>query len=515
MNTKKVFLSDKYMVKVKYKNGDIKKPSVYVTLEQNKLGNYIKIPDEIYREFDGIEHVTNGTKAYFVSFEADDEVSVEVKLPDDTTSAIIKPLSYNINCKIENGVATFDLKPGQFIALEPNGSVFGELRIFCNLKKEVPQNRKNKIIFTDGIYTAENCEYIRINEHGCPVIDNIPNDTLIYVSDGAVVNASIYLKGARHITIAGSGIISTIDRCYGAENDFENEIIWGGFRYYALPSVFIKSGCYDIVIEDVILNSEFRGVTIRNSDNITLRDMKIFTSCVNADGINCYNTRHILVEGCFIRSSDDCFCMYNAGDSIPNLFDTDYEYVTPLCADAEVKNCIMVANSRPVVLGGHATGNTSPRCVVEDVYIHDCEIIATPGKLFINNAEHASYWSGFMRILSQSEQIVRNIKFENIVFNITNGYMGKLVHIDVRSESEASYSESRGYRIENVTFKNIHAIGYCNDLLPSLIKCRKKASGDDTCGVSDIVFENVTIDKKKLKKDDIIIDGNVENVDFK
>ena len=514
MDAKKVFLSDKYSVRVRHKNGEIKDLDVYVTLEQNKLGNYIKIPDEVYREFDGIEHGTNATKAYFVSFEAEDAVSVEVKLPDNTTSVTIKPLSYNIDCKIENNIAYFDLNPGQFATLETDGSVFGELRILCNKKKKMPENRKNKIIFTEGVYTAENCEYIRMNEHGVPVIDNIPDDTLIYVNDGAVVNASIYLNGAHHITIAGSGMISTIDRCYDAENNFEAEILWGGFRYYALPAIFMKSGCYDISIEDVILNCEFRGVTIRNSENISFRDMKIFTSSVNGDGINCCNTRHVLVENCYIRSSDDCFCMYNAGDSIPTLSDDDYEYIRTISGNAEVRNCILVANSRPFVLGGHATKSINPRCVVEDIYIHDCEIITTPGRLFGNTPDHASYWTGFMRLLSQSEQIVRNIIFENIVFNVTNGYMGKLIHIDVRSQKEASYSECKGYRIENITFRNVKAIGHCNDLLPSMIKCREKESDNDTCGVSNISFENITIGEKKLAYDDIVIEGNVENVSF-
>ena len=119
-----------------------------------------------------------------------------------------------------------------------------------------------------------------------------------------------------------------------------------------------------------------------------------------------------------------------------------------------------------------------------------------------------------MRLLSQSEQIVRNITFENIIFNVTNGYLGKLIHIDVRSEKEASYSESKGYRIENITFRNIKAIGCCNDLLPSLIKCREKESDDDNCSVSNISFENITIGEKKLAYEDIIIEGNVENVNF-
>ena len=63
MGTKKVFLSDKYSVRIKHKNGEIKDLDVYVTLEQNKLGNYIKIPDEVYEQMQSELAAADGEKA--------------------------------------------------------------------------------------------------------------------------------------------------------------------------------------------------------------------------------------------------------------------------------------------------------------------------------------------------------------------------------------------------------------------------------------------------------------------
>ena len=118
-----------------------------------------------------------------------------------------------------------------------------------------------------------------------------------------------------------------------------------------------------------MLNSEFRGIVIRNSEGIKISNVKLFTSTENADGINCYNTRELLVDGCYIWSCDDCFCMYNACDSIPTLFDEGFEDVVPVSGNAEVKNCVMCSASRPIVIGGHATGQTEPRCLIEPYYI--------------------------------------------------------------------------------------------------------------------------------------------------
>ena len=515
MAEKKVFLSDKYKVKVTYKNGETKQLPVYVTLEENEKGNWNELPKDIYKEYDGFHHVTNAVKTYFVTFEAEESVKMDVEMPEGTEYAVTKPRSCNIKADVKNNTAQLIVNPGQFFMIEPNGEFFGALHIFCNRKKPFPEGRKNKIIFKEGIHTAENCEYIRIDEHGAPVMDNIPDDTLIYLSDGAVVNASIVLKGVKHVTVAGTGILSTIDRSYGAEDDFNLDVLWGGFRYYAVPNILIRSGCSDIVIEDVILSSEFRGITIRNSDAVTIRDIKVFASAVNGDGINCYNTRHMLVEGCYIRSSDDCFCMYNACDSIPTLFDEGFNEVCSVCSDAEVRNCILCSSARPVVLGGHATSETKPRCLMENIYIHDCEIPETPRALFSKDYEHGRYWGGMMRILSQSEQIVRNIRFENMTIDVSEGSLSQMAHICVRSDDEASYSESKGYRIENVSFKNINVIGDCENIIQPAIKCREKASDNDNCGVDGVLYENFVVGGKKLTIDDILIEGPVTNITVK
>ena len=204
--------------------------------------------------------------------------------------------------------------------------------------------------------------------------------------------------------------------------------------------------------------------------------------------------------------------MYNSCDSISTLFDDGYENVKAICKNVEVKNCIMSSNARPVVLGGHATGCKEPRCVIEDIYIHDCEIVSTPYRIFGNTEEYSMYWSGFLRILSQSQQIVRNLRFENINVNVTQGHNGKIFHIEVRGKNEASYTESEGYKIENLTFRNINIKGSTEKLLPSLIRCRNSLSNGDVPSIENITFDNINCIEKNFAMDSIIIEGPVEGV---
>ena len=55
-----------------------------------------------------------------------------------------------------------------------------KIHIFCNKQKKIAADKSNFIEFTDGIYTAENCEYIQINDSGTPIIDCIKDNTKDY-----------------------------------------------------------------------------------------------------------------------------------------------------------------------------------------------------------------------------------------------------------------------------------------------------------------------------------------------
>lgn len=350
---------------------------------------------------------------------------------------------------------------------------------------------------------------IRVDEHGTPIIDRIKDNTVIYIGKNAVVNAAIELVGVKNVKILGTGIISLIDRCDGAAGNFEGERFWGSFRYYAKSNILIRSGSENVEIDGVLLNCEFRGIVTRNCENIVIKNVKIFSSTENADGINCYNTSDMLVDNCYIQSADDCFCMYNSCDSIPTLFDEGYDDVKAICKNVEVKNCLMSSNARPVVLGGHATGETKPRCIIENIYMHDCEVVSTPYRIFGNTEEYSMYWSGILRILSQSEQIVRKLRFDNITVNVTSGHNGNPFHLEVRDSKNASYTENAGYRIEDVIFSNINFNGDTSKMLKSLLKCRPAKTGVDNPCIENIAFKNICIGGQKLKSDMLVSEGLV------
>ena len=502
------FKSDKYTVTVT--EGDVtRKVPVYVALVCDGDGNNKPLPPSVNAVWNGLVMGTNTTRTYFTVIEFLEKAELSVVFRDGAESATVKPFVDAIAYS-ENVAEVTLTKPKNFV-IQPDGDIFGGLHVFACRRAEKP-NAPNIIEFTAGVHTVENSPYIENDAFGNPLVVGITDNTLVYLHDGAVVCADVELIGHKNVTIAGNGIFSTVHRCHGAENGFEDGKLWGAFRYGAKPSILIRSGCQNIEIEGVILNSEFRNIVIRNSDGIKIKNVKMFSSAENADGINCYNTRDILVDGCYIYSCDDCFCMYNACDSIPTLFDKGFEDVIPVSGNAEVKNCIMCSGSRPIVIGGHATGQTAPRCKIENVHIHDCYIVETPKRIFGCSRERELIWSGHLRILSQSEQLVKDLTFENIRIDYTKGCVSKPVHIEVRDNKNASYSESRGYRIQNIVFRNIDVGGHTEERLPMVICSRASHGEEDACGISDVVFDNFTINGKRVGRDDMVVEGPVTDL---
>ena len=92
---------------------------------------------------------------------------------------------------------------------------------------------------------------------------------------------------------------------------------------------------------------------------------------------------------------------------------------------------------------------------------------------------------------------------------------GKVFHLHVRGGSEASYTESRGFAIEDITFRNIEIRGCVGELYPSVIICREAMEdekGDGIPHISNVTFENVTVGGRPICLDDLRIEGNVQGL---
>ena len=147
------YVTDIYKVSVTEK--ETLQEDVCVALLADGTTNNIKLPPEIYAEFDGLGCGTKTLKTYYSAVEFEERAVVEVIMPEGTRSIRVKPKRYEKQVKFNNGKAIVTAEEPMNLYLEPDGDIFGGIHIFCDKKKDIESRGKNVINFDSGIYTAE------------------------------------------------------------------------------------------------------------------------------------------------------------------------------------------------------------------------------------------------------------------------------------------------------------------------------------------------------------------------
>ena len=78
-----------------------------------------------------------------------------------------------------------------------------------------------------------------------------------------------------------------------------------------------------------------------------------------------------------------------------------------------------------------------------------------------------------------------------------------------------SDTESRGFSIERVCFRNIRIRGHVDELFPSVLICRESEEfepSENIPHISDVTFENVTLNNHPITKEDLTMRGNIQNL---
>ena len=472
-----------------------------------------KLTAEEYAEWGGYPKAPYVDKCAIASLSTTQKVWFRVSHPT-AKSFTISPERRGVKAVMVNGKAVFAVEGGAKLMIVPDGDVVRTLSLLIDddAKPLLNMRRFDHIIrFKKGYHTAANNPLIKLNEYGAPVVTIREDNTMVVLEEGAHLCAAIDIRGAKCTRISGRGFINLLDCCYGADKNFEGELV-GAFRENVVPAIYIHENASNVLVQDITIITDFRCITSRNAEGIHVENVKMFSSAQNGDGVNVINTQHVRVNNSYIHSQDDCFCGYNNCDSIRFLWDDEKYIKGQPTSDLVLTNSVVWTNCRPFVFGGHATGATNPRCVMENILVENCEIIGMANSLHyeddftLKRYNTRTFWSGMMRILSQSEQVVRNITFRNIDVEWTKGYNGQPIHIAVRDNSKTSYKESQGYRIENILFENISFRHVDKSVMPIYMKAPSDLDG---YGIYGVKFNNVTFDGKPYKAVGLTVIGNV------
>lgn len=433
----------------------------------------------IYQVKVDMHDVRYSSMAYF---DFSGRVEVEITFPRFYTvyRADIRPLSLGIVPAVEPKRVTFELDRPANLSVEINKERFHNLHLFAGPIEEAPDKFGEDVLLVrgsltrpghvgDGLNEAVNAMpkgrlvYIEAGIHYVgEFIWHLPSDTRIYLEGGAILKGALVCEHVENVIIYGRGMLYLAN--------FERFSSTNGLRL---------SHSRNITVENLMfVDPPHYTIHMGDCENVSVRNVKSFSCEGWSDGIDMMSCRNVVVDGGFLRTSDDCVAVYgsrwdNRGDS----------------RNITVKNISVWADvAHPLMIGTHGA-HEEDGDVIEDITFENIDIL-----------EHHEYQPGYlgaMTINAGDKNTVRNVVYRNI--RIEPFEHGKVLDIQIKWNKD--YNPAPGRLIENVRLEQIHVTSGDGEE-PSVI-----------CGYDEnYVVRNVSISDfyRDGKRAECFADANIE-----
>ena len=191
------------------------------------------------------------------------------------------------------------------------------------------------------------------------------------------------------------------------DDDGQDDGYGDGKPHYLRPSLLLLYNCENILIEGVTFkNSPFWTVHPVFSKNITIRNLTVFGSVLNDDGINPDSCEDLLIEGCTIQTRDDAISIkagrdQDAWDRLPsrNIIVRENRLlsgVNAFCIGSEMSGGVeyIFAENNYIANGKHALNfkcNLDRGGQVQHVYLRNFQIESCQDAMFIFRMDYHGY----------------------------------------------------------------------------------------------------------------------------
>jgi len=425
--------------------------------------------DDFVVKIDGREIFVYDCKvAAFAGFSFSGEVTVTVVPNKDVDRVDIRPKSHGIASSIKGRAVTFQLDQPCNLSIEMNGNIRRPLFLFANpLEKDPPEpGDRNVRYFEAG----------KIHDAG---EIKLGSRETIYIAGGAIVRGRIRADGARNARVLGRGILDASHR------DYKTQMVK-------------LSGCSNVELNGItVLNSYGWTLVPVKSDKVKISNVKVIGWRDNDDGVDIVGCRDLRIEGCFLRTKDDCIAVkaspgyFEEGESgLRNV--EDVSVIDTVLWNAEWGNAMEI-------------GFELQTKKISGILFRNCDIIHVErgGTFTIHNGDFAR---------------VENVRFENIRVEDSRDKLIELrvglsiysadcpweyarknpdrkksplgQWMEVGPDIEQQYADGRGH-IKNVHFKNIAVTGA--GLPKSFLIGYNSAHG-----VENVVIENLSFNGRRI-----------------
>lgn len=387
-----------------------------------------------YRVKVDMHDVRTASMAYF---DFAGKVEVEITFPQfcEVYRVDIRPLALRIVPVIEPNRVTFSLDRPVNISVEINRDRFHNLHLFAGTIEDAPDRHGENTLLIQGsldqpgflgddisraleqmpagrtLYVEAGLYYIT------ECIWHLPARTNIYLEGGVVLIGGLVFENGEDLHISGRGVLYLADFA----------------RFSGTHGIRI-SHCRNVSIDDLIfVNPPHYTVCLGGCENVVIRNIKTFSCEGWSDGIDMMSCKNVLVEGGFLRTSDDCVAVY--GSRWDNFGDS---------RDVTVRNISLWADvAHPLIIGTHGDHRHNGD-VIENIIYENIDIL-----------EHHEFQSGYlgtMTINAGDKNTVRNVVYRNI--RIEPFEHGKVLDFQVKWNQD--YNPAPGRRIENVLLEDIY-----------------------------------------------------------
>ncbi|MFD0673039.1 glycosyl hydrolase family 28 protein [Cohnella sp. GCM10027633] len=401
-------------------------------------------PHSPYRvTIDGAEATVHTVQdASYVLLSSDKIMQVEVATTIPFRTVKVRPLSVGIAPVVEGNRIRFEVKAPAKLSIELDGSLRSPLFLLAN----PPETFRPSPDDVGVRYYAKRDEPYDAGE----IV--LGSGETLYIEEGARVYGRVSAYRADDVKVAGRGILDgSLWRLEGAKPYSE--------RTQRIR--FIE--CSRVSIEGItVVDGENWHIVPIACNEVRISDVNVITFEGTGDGIDVVGCKDVRIEGCFIRSNDDCIAVKG----------NDYFHPSG-CADVErvrVERCVLwnAPWGNAIEIGYETRCEHIRDIVFEDIDIIHCEFEGwqSGGTFTIHNGDRATV----------SDVFYRRIRVEDS--------REKLVDIKIQ-HSVYSKDERRGLVI-NIRFEDIDVVDG-----PFPVSIIRGFDGDHL--IENVAFERLTV----------------------
>ncbi|MFD3309095.1 putative Ig domain-containing protein [Streptomyces sp. NPDC058694] len=344
-------------------------------------------------------------------------------------SARIRPLSYGVEHEVSGDTLRFSLTGPRNLSVEIDGDLYDNLHLHANpVEQERPDAGDPDVIhFGPGIHTVPDD------------VLQVPSGKTVYLAGGAVLKARVDFTNVENARLIGRGILYDAD---------------GGTTV-----AFSRN----IEIDGILVLDPRTGYScaIGQSRQVTVRNLHSYSCGQWGDGIDVFSSEDVLIEGVFMRNSDDCVAVYAHR----------WDYYGD-CRNITVRGSTLWADvAHPVNIGTH--GNPEKPEVIENIVLSDIDVL--------QHREPQVLYQGCIALNPGDDNLIRNVRIQDV--RVEDFTRGQLVNMRVMANR---YNASPGRGIEDVYVRNLTYDGVHADT--AIL-----AGYDAERPVKNVTFQNLTV----------------------